>query len=163
MFDWSVAGAFAAAEMWSTPVSRYIEIWSNMFPETPVGNGPTSSEALCCAVETHILICAELPGSRFTTGGPQSFAGQARSSTNYPRLRKSCRRRTRWIPPRHRRFRQSAMRRRTMKYVCVGYYDKGKSDAMLRADKARGIDRQPEMDTSPYRWSSRQGCESRGV
>jgi len=38
-----------------------------------------------------------------------------------------------------------------MKYLCFGYYDKGKSDGMLRADKARGIDRQPEMDTSPYR------------
>src|SRR5215831_2215240 len=33
------------------------------------------------------------------------------------------------------RFRQSAMRRRTMKYVCFGYYDKDKFDGLTAAER----------------------------
>src|SRR5262249_45171726 len=33
------------------------------------------------------------------------------------------------------RFGQSAMRRRTMKYICFGYYDKGKFDGMTEGER----------------------------
>src|SRR5262245_23149285 len=35
----------------------------------------------------------------------------------------------------------TAMRRRTMKYVCLGYYDKGKFDGMAEAERNAMFDR----------------------
>src|SRR6516225_391860 len=96
----------------------------------------------------HRLRCARrgarasfLPGSGITTGESKS--------TTWPPQPRNMRRRDEMNDSAQTlccRLRQAAMRRKTMKYVCFGYYDKGKFDRMTEAEQNAMFDTCFEYD-----------------